>query len=100
MHGNEVVGRELLLKLVDDLCAKYLAKDPEVVKLISTTRIHIMPTMNPDGYAKAAKAGAGRGWITGRANANNVDLNRNFPDLDRKLFRGQDVEQFTVKGKV
>jgi len=98
MHGNEVVGRELLLKLVDDLCAKYLAKDPEVIKLISTTRIHIMPTMNPDGYAKAAKAGAGRGWVTGRANANNVDLNRNFPDLDRKLFRGRDVEQFTVKG--
>lgn len=99
MHGNEVVGRELLLKLVDDLCAKYSAKDPEVTKLISLTRIHILPTMNPDGYALAAKAGVkGRGWVTGRANANDQDLNRNFPDLDKKLFLGLGVHDFSEEG--
>lgn len=98
MHGNEVVGRELLLKLIDDLCEKYLAGDPEVVKLIKTTRIHILPTMNPDGYAIADRAGSDRKWVTGRRNAQNVDLNRNFPDLDRKVFRGKEIGQIDVKG--
>jgi len=98
MHGNEVVGRELLLKLIDDMCAAYSAGDAAVTSLISLTRIHIMPTMNPDGYALAAGAGSRRGWVTGRANARMKDLNRNFPDLDRKVFQGQDPKRFDVAG--
>ena len=48
-----MVGRELLLKLIDDLCEKYKAGDEEVVALIKTTRLWIMPSMNPDGWAIA-----------------------------------------------
>lgn len=55
MHGNEVLGREMLLKLADDLCKQYNAGDPEVTRLINTTRIHIMPSMNPDGWDKATE---------------------------------------------
>lgn len=55
MHGNEVLGRELLLKLADDLCKQFNAGDPEVTRLINTTRIHIMPSMNPDGWDKATE---------------------------------------------
>lgn len=55
MHGNEVLGREMLLKLADDLCKLYNARDPEVTKLINNTRIHIMPSMNPDGWDKATE---------------------------------------------
>jgi len=53
MHGNEVLGRELLLKLADYFCDEYRAGNEEIVKLITKTRIHLMPTMNPDGWQRS-----------------------------------------------
>ncbi|XP_036392182.1 carboxypeptidase D [Megalops cyprinoides] len=77
MHGNEVVGREVLLNLIEYLCRNY-GSDPEVTQLVNSTRIHIMPSMNPDGY-EVAQEGDIKGYA-GRNNSNNFDLNRNFPD--------------------
>lgn len=53
MHGNEVVSREVLLALIAYLCQRYREQDPEVVWLMDNTRIHIMPSMNPDGWELA-----------------------------------------------
>jgi len=93
MHGNEVVGREMLLHLARLLVENYRAAQEEpaddtrptpqkfIKKLLKTTRIHLMPTMNPDGYARSKVACMHeRSSRRGRVNANNVDLNRNFPD--------------------
>lgn len=75
MHGNEVVGREMLLLLAKYLCENYGSRNPRVTSLLNNTRFHFLPSMNPDGYEVAV-----RNHALGRENANNVDLNRNFPD--------------------
>lgn len=69
MHGDEVLGRELLLQLMVYLCDNY-GKTELITNLIDSTRIHIIPTLNPDGYKNKQ-----------RLNANKVDLNRNFPTV-------------------
>ncbi|KAG1659907.1 Carboxypeptidase E [Nymphon striatum] len=87
MHGNEVLGREMLLILADFLCNKYLEKDPEIFSLLNTTSIHILPSMNPDGWDIATSAGGSKaGWLVGRDNSNGVDLNRDFRNLDKLAF--------------
>ena len=76
MHGDEVIGRETLLLLIQSLCENY-HKVRAITALVDYTRIHIMPSMNPDGYEMARE---GQKAGPGRENARNVDLNRNFPD--------------------
>jgi hypothetical protein len=92
MHGNEVLGRELLLHLADYLCEEYLADNADIKKLVDETRIHLMPSMNPDGWRTSTDHG-GQDFLIGRTNANNVDLNRDFPDLDRIVYSSEGTQR-------
>uniref|UniRef100_A0A8D1VQK9 Peptidase M14 domain-containing protein n=1 Tax=Sus scrofa TaxID=9823 RepID=A0A8D1VQK9_PIG len=84
MHGNEVLGRELLLQLSEFLCEEFRNGNQRIVRLVESTRIHILPSMNPDGYEVAGRNISG--YLIGRNNANGVDLNRNFPDLNTYIY--------------
>ncbi len=67
MHGNEPVGTETCLYFIDLLLTEY-GTDERITNLIDGTAIWIVPLMNPDGLERNT-----------RANANGIDLNRNFP---------------------
>ncbi|XP_059169419.1 carboxypeptidase D-like isoform X3 [Physella acuta] len=78
IHGNEAVGREVILYLAQYLLYNY-GTDPRVTQLVDTTDIHLMPTMNPDGFEISREGDCDS--ILGRSNKNGLDLNRNFPAL-------------------
>lgn len=89
IHGNEVVGREMLVLLVQYLLRNY-GHDERVTRLVNTTRIHILPAINPDGYETARPGDVSS--TRGRKNAHRVDLNRNFPSVFRQPRRGPEPE--------
>ncbi len=72
IHGDERPAAVMTLRLAQYLAQTASAEGPagdRVRNLLAKAEIHLLPTVNPDGVAR------GR-----RNNANNKDLNRNFPD--------------------
>ncbi|XP_060237236.1 inactive carboxypeptidase-like protein X2 isoform X2 [Meriones unguiculatus] len=97
-HGNEVLGRELLLLLLQFLCQEYLAQNTRIVRLVEETRIHILPSLNPDGYEKAYEGGSELGgWSLGRWTHDGIDINNNFPDLNSLLWEAEDRQNVPRK---
>ncbi|KTF93361.1 hypothetical protein cypCar_00044092, partial [Cyprinus carpio] len=86
LHGNEFIGRGILLNLIEYLCRNY-GEDPLVTHLVNSTIIHIMPSMNPDGYELALKVYkkrvSGDLSVIGHGNSHHVDLNADFPKQSR-----------------
>lgn len=92
MHGNEVVGKEMLLLFIQKLLEGY-GKDKVLTNLVNSIRIHVLPSLNPDGYEKSMLGDCDS--LLGRSNANNVDLNRDFPD-QFKPFRHYNPQPETL----
>ena len=68
IHGNEPVGMELCLYLIDLLLNQY-DTDKRITTLVDNTALWIVPLMNPDGLTSNS-----------RYNAQSYDLNRKFPN--------------------
>jgi len=49
MHGDETLGREFMIFLAQYLLENY-GSDARVTRLVNTTDIFLMPSLNPDGY--------------------------------------------------
>lgn len=67
MHGDEPLGTEMCMYFIDWLLEEYSSSD-RITRLLDNTYVWVVPLMNPDGYETNA-----------RFNANNIDLNRAFP---------------------
>lgn len=81
MHGNELTGYILLLRLAEYLLFNYGRVTPEAMRataLLDNMEIFLNPLFNPDGAYRLG----GDTTISNatRGNVNGVDLNRNFPD--------------------
>ncbi|XP_029819828.1 adipocyte enhancer-binding protein 1 [Manacus vitellinus] len=91
LHGNEALGRELLLLLMQFLCKEYQDGNPRVRGLVTDTRIHLVPSLNPDGYELAREAGSELGnWALGHWTEEGFDLFENFPDLASALWAAEE----------
>ncbi len=77
MHGNELVGYVLCLRLVNFLLSNY-GMDVEVDRIINDVELWINPISNPDGAYYPDNNSTVQASI--RNNVNGVNLNRDFPD--------------------
>lgn len=85
MHGDETVSRQVLIYLARELAAGYRRGDPRLVRLLNTTDVYVLPSLNPDGFERAREGDCGLSdsgppGASGRDNSRGRDLNRSFPD--------------------
>lgn len=62
MHGDETVGREILIQLIRLFASEYMGNGPyseRISKLVNNTDIWIIPTMNPDGFELGRRGNSG-----------------------------------------
>jgi hypothetical protein len=88
MHGDEITGYVLMLRLIDSLLTTY-GTNSRITNLVNNVEIWINPLANPDGTYRSGNStvyGATRG------NYNNYDLNRNFPDPIYGVNTNQQIE--------
>lgn len=91
LHGNEALGRELLLLLMQFLCKEYNDDNPRVRRLVDGVRIHLVPSLNPDAYELAYEMGSEMGnWALGHWTEEGYDIFKNFPDLNSILWGAED----------
>lgn len=72
----------MLIHFVSHLLTRY-SNDHLITAVLSSTLVHVLISMNPDGFAVAYRHSRNRGDCigeVGRNNAADYDLNRNFPD--------------------
>jgi hypothetical protein len=77
MHGNELTGYVLMLRLIDELLNGY-GSNSKYTNIINEVDIWINPMANPDG---AYFGGNHTVQNAIRYNGSFVDLNRNYPDI-------------------
>jgi len=88
MHGDELTGYVLTLRLIDSLLTTY-GTNSRITNLVNNVEIWINPLANPDGTFYG-----GNNTVNGatRYNYNGYDLNRNFPDPVYGIDPSQQIE--------
>ena len=89
IHGNEVGTVKLMNHWVNYMWENFWKN--ENIHSLQGKQVFIIPCLNLDWYKQALKnSDYFNGWVIWKINANNVDLNRNFPtsnwSVQSKLF--------------
>ncbi|MDD2207917.1 MAG: M14 family metallopeptidase, partial [Bacilli bacterium] len=113
IHAAEVAGPLYIMKYLIDLVNDYKNNMDEAINIINNYKIVMIPCINPDGY-EATLFGAKNInnknlyiyknsedilFETYKANANGIDLNRNFPSQHGGLYYTSNVLNETVSKK-
>lgn len=85
MHGDETVGRELLIMLADYMLEVY-REDEAVTELLDSARVHIMPSMNPDGFEMAYPYRASDGTCNNAFRYRSTPYHSHFIDCSCNKF--------------
>ncbi|MGN0032560.1 MAG: M14 family zinc carboxypeptidase [Candidatus Limimorpha sp.] len=77
IHGDETTGYIMMLRLIDYLLENQSL--PEVENILNNIDLFVGPNTNPDGTYHG-----GNNTVSGatRANAQGIDMNRNYPDMN------------------
>lgn len=92
IHGDETTGWILMLRFID-----YILENPtlpECANILNNVDLYVGPNTNPDGTYHG-----GNSTVNGatRYNANNVDMNRNYPDPHGSAHPdGEEYQQETL----
>ena len=78
IHGDEVVGYYMMLRLIDYLLANYNT-DSRVTELVDQVDLWICPLHNPDGTYYTSNNQINESPVSIRYNRHYEDLNRSFP---------------------
>lgn len=81
IHGDEVVGYYMMLRLIDYLLSNY-GTNSYVTNLVNNTDIWICPLHNPDGTYYNSNNQINNWPYSIRSNIHGEDLNRSFPLVD------------------
>ena len=100
IHAAEVANPMFIMKYLKDLVNDYEKGNQKVTELLNKIRIVCVPSVNPDGYEAAlfgvkhiknknlyiSDKSAEIDFNFYKANANGIDLNRNFPSQHGGLY--------------
>ncbi|MNK57280.1 Carboxypeptidase T precursor [compost metagenome] len=100
-HPRELVTPEMVLRMAQLLIGQY-GQDPEITAWVDTREIWLVPMVNPDGHALAAKGANQRkntNDVTGGKRRVGVDLNRNYATAWGTVGDSPQPESDTFRGK-
>lgn len=82
LHGNEALGRQLLVYLAQYLLMNY-DNNAAVRHILDSVELHLLFSANPDGFDNARQGDClgSRSPKSGRLNSNGVDLDGDFPTV-------------------
>ncbi len=100
-HARELVTPEMVLRMAQLLVSQY-GQDPEITAWVDQREIWLVPMVNPDGHALAARGENQRkntNTVTGGKRRIGVDLNRNYATAWGTVGDSPQPESDTFRGK-